>query len=46
MTAQIDVTDVANVKVKFTQGGTIDTLYGSTSGSASTSFIFTRIGDT
>jgi hypothetical protein len=45
MKAQIDVTDTSNVKVKFTQGGTVGTLVGSTS-KWSTGFMFTRLGDT
>jgi len=45
MSAIIDVTDTANVKVIFEQGGTTDTLLGSST-LAVTSFTFTRIGDT
>jgi len=45
--AQVDVTDTANVKVKFGQGGTIsgNALKGSSS-YMRTGFFFTRIGDT
>ena len=45
MKAQIDVTDTSNVKVKFTQGGTVGTLSGSSS-YWRTGFMFTRLGDT
>ncbi len=45
ISAQIDVTDVSNIKVKFTQGGTATALGGGVS-IGQTSFTFTRIGDT
>ena len=43
--AQIDVTDTSQVKVKFTQGGTVPTLAGD-SGYMRTGFKFKRLGDT
>ena len=45
MKAQVDVTDTANVKVQFKQGGTVGTLMGSSS-FLTTGFVFTRLGDT
>ena len=43
--AQVDVTDTSQVKVKFTQGGSVATLAGSSS-FMRTGFKFKRLGDT
>ena len=45
MMAQVDVTDTANVKVKFRAGGTVANLAGD-SGYMRTGFKFKRLGDT
>ena len=45
MMAQVDVTDTSQVKVKFRQGGTVNTLSGDSS-YMRTGFKFKRLGDT